>query len=361
MKKLKKFTSLLMAMVMLVSCMVFTASAVEDKQDDISQATYYPTVNTSSWSKMSRTERVAACQISSNDAKSFSTEELLNAVVENPFMIDVYAFDSYEEGFKHVSEEFPLLKTLASRKDFGEVLINAYRNATVPSSEYDDNLDEDILTLSFLEILSAQPEMTNHLKNEELASLLEIADEKYLEKRNHEDIISGSLDTFYDAIGENPDSAIAVMANATVRTPKGTSVTVINNSSITDWSTSEKSALNSQYAKAYPNAYRLRDPSKKYNCHSYAWYSTSTSNYYWMNNPSAYMTDGSYSKASTEKAGNKVTWKSSSGEIIHSGIFATYQGGGPYKACTSKWGQLGLYNHKLADCPYSGTITQWSR
>lgn len=356
----KKMISLALA-ICLALALAIPASAVVDKSCDTEQTTYYPIVATSNWSEMGRADRVAGCQLSPSYASSLSTDKLLNAVLEYPFMIDLYAFNSYEEGFQHVSEEFPLLKTLAARNDFGEVLINTYQNATVPVSENDNQLSDNILTLSLLEILSAQPEMTNHLNNEELASLLELVDEKYLEKRNHGDIIRGGLDTFYDAIGENPDSAIAVMANATVRTPKGTSVTVINNSSITDWSASEKTALNSQYEKAYPDAYRLRDPSKKYNCHSYAWYSTSSSNYYWMNNPLAYMTDGSYAKASAEKSGNKVTWKSSTGEIIHSGIFAIYQGGGPYKACTSKWGQLGLYNHKLADCPYSGTLTQWSR
>ena len=40
-------------------------------------------------------------------------------------------------------------------------------------------------------------------------------------------------------------------------------------------------------------ATRIAPSSSKYNCHSYAWYMQSTSNPYWMNDPSSYYTDWS--------------------------------------------------------------------
>ncbi|NCE63148.1 hypothetical protein D1159_00785 [Pseudoflavonifractor sp. 524-17] len=46
---------------------------------------------------------------------------------------------------------------------------------------------------------------------------------------------------------------------------------------------------------------RLSRATPSYNCHSYAWYSQSISNNYWINDPKPYMNDGSYSKYASPK------------------------------------------------------------
>lgn len=71
------------------------------------------------------------------------------------------------------------------------------------------------------------------------------------------------------------------------------------------------------------------------------------------------MTDGSYKKTTgTIKSGNKVYWVNGS----HSGIisYVGTSGIGNVKA-KSKWGQLGVYNHYLDDCPYTGSVSTWTR
>lgn len=99
----------------------------------------------------------------------------------------------------------------------------------------------------------------------------------------------------------------------------------------------------------YPNITAEGLPTRKYNCHSYAWYSQSQSNPYWMNSAASYINDGSYIK-SNNATGHKVYYNK--GE--HSGIM---RAGGKV---ISKWGQLGLYLHSLSDCPYStATVTYW--
>lgn len=77
-----------------------------------------------------------------------------------------------------------------------------------------------------------------------------------------------------------------------VYTPKGTAVTVIKRGE--QLTATQKTQINNQMASLYPNATRLASATTHYNCHSYAWYSNSTNNKYWMNNPSAYMSDTSY-------------------------------------------------------------------
>ena len=104
---------------------------------------------------------------------------------------------------------------------------------------------------------------------------------------------------------------------------------------------------------AYPNATHLRNKNPKYNCHSYAWYSTSSSNPYWMDGSYAaiYMSDGSYYQVTSPASGDRIWY----GSGDHSGIMYSST------KVTSKWGMLGLYRHTKADCPYSGAKTYWRR
>lgn len=100
----------------------------------------------------------------------------------------------------------------------------------------------------------------------------------------------------------------------------------------------------------------IRNPDRSYNCHSYAWHSTSSNNPYWMGDPSAYITDGSY-VSSSAAVGSKITYKKSNGAYWHSGIVT---GNGEI---TSKWGMLGLFEHGLTNNPYfqeAPTINYWT-
>lgn len=106
-----------------------------------------------------------------------------------------------------------------------------------------------------------------------------------------------------------------------------------------------------------------------YNCHSYAWYSTSSANKVWIPDPSIYMTDGSYTKKGSASATCKVFVKNDGTETSeidglilgdHSGIVNSVSG--RTIVVTSKWGALGLYKHNVANSPYSGdhtTYTYW--
>lgn len=139
---------------------------------------------------------------------------------------------------------------------------------------------------------------------------------------------------------------------ATVKTPKGTEVTTWKYTS--KLSDEEKKECNKYVEDYYPNAKKLRGPTLSYNCHSYAWHSTSTDNTHWINNPSPYWKDKSYNKYASSKGtipkevtkGSKVVyWDEKSAS--HSGIVTKD------KTVKSKWGMCGLYEHSPKDCPYS--------
>jgi hypothetical protein len=101
-------------------------------------------------------------------------------------------------------------------------------------------------------------------------------------------------------------------------------------------------ASNNYVKVTYPKAAILRPSSRKYNCHSYAWYSQSTSNSVWMDDPSKYWLDGSYYQYNYFAPGIKIYYVNQ-----HSAI-STGTTGYLY----SKWGKLPLMYHYYTYSPY---------
>ena len=75
-----------------------------------------------------------------------------------------------------------------------------------------------------------------------------------------------------------------------VYTPRGTQVEVYIRDEMPTYAIN---ICNQNGDTLVPEATRIAPSSSKYNCHSYAWYMQSTSNPYWMNDPSNYYTDWS--------------------------------------------------------------------
>ena len=146
-----------------------------------------------------------------------------------------------------------------------------------------------------------------------------------------------------------------------VYTPKGSYVEVIIRGE--QLSNSKKNQINSYFDKKYPKATRLREATTNYNCHSYAWYSTSSNNKYWINDPSPYQTDGSYQNVGSlpTSPGQKLYYPTSGGHTaIVNKTGSTIWG----VNMTSKWGQAGLYRYNYGDDPYSigaPNLSSWQR
>lgn len=146
----------------------------------------------------------------------------------------------------------------------------------------------------------------------------------------------------------------------TLYTPKGTSVLVY--AFLNEIPSSEIIQMDQKMESDYPAAVRLDSATNKYNCHSYAWYLASPENTYWMNDPSAYYTDGSYVE-SVGNVGDIICYFSNSGANLHSGIVIERNSGVSNGICgdsnlvtvRSKWGSYGLYEHRGDQCFYPTT------
>lgn len=132
---------------------------------------------------------------------------------------------------------------------------------------------------------------------------------------------------------------------STVKTPKGSTVPVI----IKTWelSSSEIKSLDNKFKKSYPNAHFIRSSSRKYNCHSYAWYNSAATSK-WMNSPARYMSDGSYYQISLSTPPSPYT-KVYYPNGNHSARMG-FEGGGYH---WSKWGSGPVMQHKASYSPYN--------
>lgn len=165
---------------------------------------------------------------------------------------------------------------------------------------------------------------------------------------------SSNLNDYFDSYSKErmlPSPKISYTL-ATVFTPKKTSVEVMR---ITEWERYNATDINNDYDNRYPGATRLATATFRYNCHSYAWHSVSTTyNNYWMNDPSSYYRDGSFYE-STAKVGNIICYYNSAGKNLHSGVIIGIDNtktGVSAITVNSKWGAAGLYRHSADYCPY---------
>ena len=126
-----------------------------------------------------------------------------------------------------------------------------------------------------------------------------------------------------------------------VYTPCGSVVDVFER---TDYLTAEDIEAERNYVRTcYPNAYIVGEATVSYNCHAYAWSVSEGGEKYWMNDPTPYMTDGSYTLTnSIDPKATKI--------FYYGGNHSAVKSSGGY--FISKWGTSCLVRHTPDDCPY---------
>ncbi|RCX18579.1 hypothetical protein DFP94_106113 [Fontibacillus phaseoli] len=265
--------------------------------------------NTAEWIKLTSTEeKVKATQIPEEILSKMTTKALVETVLKYPLLPNMYAFNTQQQGFDAVLSSFNGLQELLKRSD------------------------------ASLEIQQYQNKLSIFKTTDSVSIAQGVYTETLLEGINSKKLINSVVTPF------------AVISS--VKTPKGTSVETYKGLTWSDHglTASEASALQTQMVAAYPNTTVLSSQSPSYNCHSYAWYSQSSSNAHWMNSASSYRTDGSYTSG-IARVGSKIDY----GAGDHSGIvtFIGQGGTGQDIDVKSKWGIYGVFSHNFADCPYT--------
>ncbi|HEX5740641.1 MAG TPA: hypothetical protein VFY17_03690 [Pilimelia sp.] len=132
----------------------------------------------------------------------------------------------------------------------------------------------------------------------------------------------------------------------TIYTPRGTAVQAQRQGS--EMTESELRYVQQQIDSRFPRAVQESSPTRRYNCHSFAWYSQSPTNDVWLDSPGddAFWEDGSYRRwRSTQPAaaGMRVSWVYDD----HSGIEVGRSG-----EIRAKWGQMPVMRAPVEYDPY---------
>ena len=311
---LKRALALTVVMVMALSFNCFALSA--QKKTDVPHE-YKVLPGSDEWAYMSVEQRLASCKVTQAEVEAMTTEALIETVVNYPYLVNIFAYDTIETGIKMVSNHFPGIEELFARNDavkkmecYYNTLVNAERKGV------------EIQNAGFK--MSAVVNLLQQAQDDELFST------------------SGQNTTRY--------------MNTYVLTPSGRSVTAV-----LGYTWSEKitvpagltleqhlANIHNNYLTSYPGIYSVMTENPSYNCHSYAWHDRSASNSYWINDPTRYVTDESYS-ASSASLNDIVTYREGS-IYVHSGVVTGFSSG--RVMVTSKWGALRGYVHTVSNCPY---------
>ncbi|MCI3926841.1 hypothetical protein MO973_42390 [Paenibacillus sp. TRM 82003] len=208
---MKKLFSALLATVMVCALSVnaFTEAGVAPAQDHAGHL-YNVTTADKQWDDFaSKSQMLEATRISDGVLKGLSTERLVEAVLSYPLLVNIYAYDSYQQGLKALAKDSDAFRELLKRADAGEKLLQQLNRNSMIMSE--PSLES--LTVS---VLLSEESIWRTLENKETAKM-----------------------------------ALAA-SSTTVKTPKGTSVPVIIRGE--ELSLLQKSQMNSAFKDAYPYA-----------------------------------------------------------------------------------------------------------
>ena len=311
-------------MTFLLNCSIFVVSAedVGMQEDDniqtifsVSEGYYVCPIQpgSSEWDRLSIQERYAVSSIDAGDVAAMTTDAVLLSVLNYPFIVNIYVYDDINEGIDAVRMYCPALEELLNRSD-ACVVVARYLQACRDQGSTD--------TTTYYVAARIYGYLT---------SAADVAPRYMIE----------------------PDTGYRMTY---LHTPNNTRVLVYINIPWDEVYTYDEAYSVSLDMEEIFGVTMIRNPDRSYNCHSYAWHSTSSNNPYWMGDPSAYITDGSY-VSSSAAVGSKITYKKSNGVYWHSGIVT---GNGEI---TSKWGMLGLFEHGLTNNPYfqeAPTINYWT-
>lgn len=350
MRKFKKIISGLLCMVLIFSfnMKIVNAERYAEDKNAVTQFEYSLTPGTDMWAQLNHGERVLSLQIPQEILENIETKELVDIVLDYPCFIDMIFYNTYQEGFQIVKEHFNGLQELFKRSDAASYLLSQYEDIDINQIMCINDTNEqfnDLLKVVYIETMLAQTEMILTLNESELSELEMLAEKNYnIQVNNSDKLASLATSAFYITLAEQ-QGIETIDTTTTVRTPNGSMVTVIRRTG-TDYAYNVRTAIKNTIETEYPGASVVGDATIKYNCHAYAW-AGSTS--YWMNDPSKYWEDGSYTLQtwnSPSVVGQKAYYGGEGKE--HSGVVIRLSG----NTIKSKWGEQSLVEHSVSSCPY---------
>lgn len=128
--------------IILVLAFSLPGAVLADKIGTSEEAHVYPVLpGSEEWRTMTLEERLVACEVSTEEVEGMTTSALVETVLNYPFLINIYAYNSIDEGIERVSSHFPALPELFSRSDGVESLQNYCSQQEQVQSDSELSLD----------------------------------------------------------------------------------------------------------------------------------------------------------------------------------------------------------------------------
>lgn len=316
----------------------------------------------------SKDEMLAVCQIPQEKLLNMTTEALLETIMNYPLITDYYAFNTIEDAYETMRNDFNGFQEFFNRQDNAIAITNQYRSTRVLTAEESLTVEAkeffEASTLEYLFVCSEIAKGKFLTKSSEYSVFKNIFAEKQ-QQRFYEGIYSSNADILLRYEYEKTNSVIReINPNYTqvfnkIKTPNGTYVSCVYQPDA-DLTAQERKQFHDQIGQSYPKANRIGDATTKYNCHSYAWYSASTGNAYWIEYPNDYINDGSYYQvAGTPRSGMKIHYYNGNHSAISIGT--RIENGAQTHWAKSKWGKVALYEHYITYSPYASGTRNYSR
>ena len=155
----------------------------------------YPPIKreSSEWKNMSPEQRHKVCQISKDILASLTTDQLINAYLDYPYIGVIWAFNNWIDGFNRVYQDFNGLRELLKRKDVAKKVLQYYCDLDPGAYESSwSDYDKGAFTFRFmyLEMILSLDSIQNQLQAQEIEDLLKIGVKKYDQKLVHSQLHS---------------------------------------------------------------------------------------------------------------------------------------------------------------------------
>ena len=352
---MKKLLTIILCLTMLFSITSFAEKATDIGTIGESRYQYLDKLSKESWDKLEYEDKLKACHIPEETLANMSNQQLLWAIDDYPFLLNIIAFYSYSEGYKNLLENCDALNELLTRKDAFWIFLKHYENLPVPSSIDEVNARDNITNLIYSELILAYMEDAQNFSVEEKEKVLDIIHKKRKEKELQPDIYGTEICTLYE--NESGIIDVSLMASYsgpyTITSLKGKSISGYKLSSA-DYTAAEKNSIASEFKSTYTNITILGAATRSYNCHSYACYKRSTSNGYWVD---IAPTGCGYTRRNTAINGGAIYYSSGN---PHSGVVCAVSGG-TASLVKSKWGSGPLIQHGTTNCPYGSSVLYYDK
>ena len=306
-------------------------------------------------------ERFEAFQIPDSVLTRMTTSALVKTVLHYPLNALLFAYNDPADWVETVLQYSNLHAELLKRKDMFSEMIDAFSKTNIRMDEStvshkmrgnDVTYADEMFVANFIAYIHKSG-LTTFEDNRVLS---EVVSQKIAQRSASSGVFGDftllplrQMELMCSSVANDSLTTRSQVASAssisTITTPFGQSIEVL---SLPEMTQSEITQSTNYWLTQYPNVTLIRPASQKYNCHSYAWYSTAAGNSYWINagtQLSKYWTNDLYVSCTSSEA-EKIYYANGD----HSALPSTTAG-----KYISKWGNGPLVEHAPTYCPYVTT------